>query len=371
MPPAPLHLIRPEVRAERAYLVPTEAGAPAKLDQNESPFDLPAPVKRALAGAFAEEDWNRYPDDRPHRLVAALTARYGLPEGSVVVGRGSNELTHSLGLCFFGRGVPVVLPRPMFALFASVARMHAAEIVPVDPRPDLSHDADAIAEAARHSNAALTIVTTPNNPTGQGIPFEGVERIVEAAPGFVLVDEAYAEFVEGPTALDLLGRHPNLLVMRTFSKAMALAGLRLGVLMGAPEVVAEIEKARLPFLVDRLSERVALEVLAHPEWAAEHARALKAERARMERATAAMEGAEVIPGVANFFLLRTPLAPKDLVARLAAGGVRVRDVSMYPGLGGADGKPGWVRVSAGAPAENRAFEAALHAVLADAGVAAG
>jgi histidinol-phosphate aminotransferase len=369
MPSAPLHLIRPEVRAEHAYVVRTEADAPAKLDQNESPFDLPEPAKRALVEAFVEEDWNRYPDDRPHRLIAALTERYGLPEGSVIVGRGSNELTHSLGLCLMGRAT-VVLPRPMFALFASVARMHAAEVVPVDPGAGLAHDAGAIAEAARRSGAALTIVTTPNNPTGQALPFEGVRRIVEEAPGFVLVDEAYHEFVEGPTALDLLAEHPNLLVMRTFSKALALAGLRLGVLVGAPEVMAEIEKARLPFLVDRLSERVALEVLAHPEWVEEGVRALKAERARMEAAAAAVDGAEVIPGAANFFLLRTPLAPAALVGRLAAEGVRVRDVSGYPELRGDAGKPGWVRVSVGSPAENRAFEVALQAVLAAAGVPA-
>ena len=370
MPAAPLHLIRPEVRAERPYIVSTEADVPAKLDQNESPFDLGEPLKRALVEAFVEEDWNRYPADRPHRLIAALTARYGLPEGSVIVGRGSNELTQTIGLCFISRGTPVVLPRPMFALFASVARMHAAEIVAVDPRPDLSHDADGILEAARRSGAALTIVTTPNNPTGQGLPFEGVRRIVEGAPGFVLVDEAYHEFVEGPTALDLLARHPNVLVLRTFSKAMALAGLRLGVLVGAPEVIREVEKARLPFLVDRLSERVALEVLARPEAVAERVRLLRDERARMERATAALDGAEVVSGTANFFLLRTPLAPADLIARLAAEGVRLRDVSMYPLLGGDGEKPGWVRVSVGAPAENRAYEAALQAVLAATGVPA-
>ncbi|HLT46251.1 MAG TPA: aminotransferase class I/II-fold pyridoxal phosphate-dependent enzyme [Rubricoccaceae bacterium] len=369
--PAPLHLIRPEVRAERAYRVPTDAEAAAKLDQNESPFDLPEALKRTLVEGFAATEWNRYPDDRPHRLIAALAERLGLPTESVIVGRGSNELTHTVGLCLLGRGTPVVLPHPMFALFASVARMHAAEIVGVAPEADLSHDAEAILAAARRADAALTIVTSPNNPTGRVIPFEGLEALAAGAPGFVLFDEAYHEFVEGPTAADLLRRHPNVLVMRTFSKAMGLAGLRLGLLLGAPEVIQEIEKARLPFLVDRLSERAALEVLAHPEWVAERVATLKAERARMERAASAMEGVEVIPGAANFFLMRTPLAPADLVGGLAARSVRVRDVSAYPGLGGDGAAPGWVRVSVGAPAENRAFEVALQHVLSAAGVPAG
>jgi histidinol-phosphate aminotransferase len=368
---APLDLLRAEVRNERPYRVPTDADAEAKLDQNESPFDLPTPLKRALVEGFVGVEWNRYPDDRPHLLIAALAEQLGLPKEGVIVGRGSNELTYTVGLALLDRGTPVVLPYPMFALFASVARMYGAAIAGVPPEPDLSHDPDAILAAAQRHGAPLTVVTSPNNPTGQAIPFEGLERIAAGAPGFVLVDEAYHEFVEGPTALDLLRRHANVLVMRTFSKAMGLAGLRLGLLLGAPEAIQEIEKARLPFLVDRLSERVALEVLAHPEWVAERVAALKAERARLERAAAAMEGVEVSPGTANFFLLRTPLAPSELVAQLSARSVRVRDVSGYPALGGDGGRPGWVRVSVGSPAENRAFEVALQAVLAPAGVPAG
>ena len=371
MPTAPLHLIRSEVRAERAYRVPTEVGVPAKLDQNESPFDLPDALKRSLVEAFVAEDWNRYPDDRPHRLIAALAERWGHPADGLIVGRGSNELTHALGLCLYRRGTPVVLPHPMFALFGSVARMHGAEIVGVAPRPDLTHDPDEILEAARRHEAVLTIVTTPNNPTGQTIPFDGLERLAEGAPGFVLIDEAYHEFVDGPSALSRVAAYPNVLVMRTFSKALALAGLRIGVLAGAPPVVAELEKARLPFLVDRFSERVALEALAHPDWIVEQVRQLKAERARMEAATEALEGTEVVPGAANFFLLRTPLEAPALVARLAAEGVRVRDVSGYPSLSGGGERPGWVRVSVGTPAENRAFEAALQGVLAAAGVPTG
>ncbi|MDX1419981.1 MAG: aminotransferase class I/II-fold pyridoxal phosphate-dependent enzyme [Rubricoccaceae bacterium] len=369
--PAPLHLIRPEVRGERAYRVPTDVDAGAKLDQNELPFDLPEALKQTLAEGFAATAWNRYPDDRPHRLIAALAERLGLPTESVIVGRGSNELTHTLGLCLLGRGVPVVLPHPMFALFGSVARMHGAAVVPVDPEPDLSHDPDAILAAAQRSEAALTIVTTPNNPTGQAIPFEGLARLAAGAPGFVLIDEAYHEFVEGPTAVELLPRHPNVLVMRTFSKALGLAGLRLGVLLGAPEVIQEIEKARLPFLVDRLAEEAALAVLARPEGVEEHVAALRRARAQMERAAAALEGVEVRPGTANFFLMRTPLAPADLIRRLSVRGVRIRDVSGYPALRGDEATPGWSRVSVGTEAENRAFEVALERVLADASVPTG
>ncbi|NNF58496.1 MAG: histidinol-phosphate transaminase [Rhodothermaceae bacterium] len=363
MPDAPLHLIRPEVRAERAYRVPTEADAPAKLDQNESPFDVPKALKQAVAARFCASDWNRYPDDRPHRLIAALADRLGHPVEGIIVGRGSNEITHTLGLCFLGHGVPVVLPHPMFALYASVARMHGARIVSVDPESDFSHDPAAILAAAQESSAALIIVTTPNNPTGQVLSFEGIERLVAEAPGAVLVDEAYHEFVPGASAVDLLAQYPNLLVMRTFSKAMGLAGLRLGILLGDPALIQEIEKARLPFLVDRFSEAVALVLLERPELVTERVAVLTAERKRVRHALAEMDGIETLPGDANFFLMRTPLACSVLRERLAEQGVRIRDVSGYPALAATEEQPGWVRVSVGTPAENQAFLVAVQQVL--------
>lgn len=365
MADAPLHLIRAAVRAEHAYRVPTESDAPAKLDQNESPFDLPDEIKRAALEAFARTPWNRYPDDRPHRLAARLAAAAGLPREAVMVGRGSNELTHTLGLAFLAPGTPVVLPSPMFALYASVARMHEARIVDVPAGERFAHDADAILEAARAAGAPLTVVTTPNNPTGQTIPYEDLQRLAAGVPGFLLIDEAYHEFLTGPTALDLLAEHSNVLVMRTFSKAMGLAGLRLGYLAGHPDVVQTLERARLPFLVDRLSEEVALAVLDRPDLLADRVATLLAERERLLDRCAAL-GVETIPSAANFFLARTPLPVPELRSRLAAEGVLIRDVTGYPALAPREGRSGWVRISVGTPDENRRLEAALEAALAPA-----
>lgn len=369
MPTPPIDLVRPAIRAEAAYRVPTTVEAAAKLDQNESPYDLPDGLKRAALDHFAEAPWNRYPDDRPHRLIAALEARDGLPEGSVIVGRGSNELAQTLALCFLERGTPVVLPSPMFALYASVARMHGADIVDVPAGPDLRHDADAILEAARRTSAPLTVVTTPNNPTGQAIAHADLERLAAGVPGVLVVDEAYHEFLDGPTATDLLAEHANVLVLRTFSKALGLAGVRLGVMAGHPALVAEIEKSRVPFLVDRLGEAIGLAALDHADLVAERVAEMKAERARLEAWAGRLEGVEVLPGAANFFLFRTPLAAPDLIARMAERGVLVRNVTGYPALAGRDGRPGWARASVGTAGENRAFQDALAAVLEAEGVA--
>lgn len=361
---APIDLIRPEIRAETAYRVPTTIEADAKVDQNESPYDLPDEIKRAALDAFAATPWNRYPDDRPHRLIAAIEDREGLPAGSVIVGRGSNELTHTLGLCFLDAGTPVVLPSPMFSLYASVARMHGARIVDVPARADLTHDADAILSAAQQAQAPLTIVTTPNNPTGQIVSHADLERLAAGVPGVLVIDEAYHEFLEGPTATDLVRAHANVLVMRTFSKAFGLAGVRLGVLMGHPDLIREIEKSRLPFLVGRLGEAIGLEILARPSLVSERVAELKAERAALEGWLTGLDGVEVLTGSANFFLLRTPLDAPDLQRQLADRGVLVRNVTGYPALAARDGCPGWVRVSVGAPDENRQIRAALADVLA-------
>jgi histidinol-phosphate aminotransferase len=361
---SPVDLVRPEIRAERAYRVPTTIEAAAKVDQNESPYDLPADIKQRALAAFGASPWNRYPDDRPHRLVRAIEAREGLPEGSVIVGRGSNELSHTLALCFLERGTPVVLPSPMFALYASVARMHGADVIDVPAGLDLRHGADAILDAAREANAPLTIVTTPNNPTGQTLAHGDLLRLAAGVPGILVIDEAYHEFLDGPTATDVLRAHDNALILRTFSKAFGLAGVRLGVMMGRPELIAELEKSRLPFLVGRLGEEIGLAILDRPDLVAERVAVLKAERATLEAALGAHEGVEVLPGVANFFLVRTPLSPADLQRRMAERGVLIRDVSGYGALSGRDGTPGWVRVSVGAPEENAATLRAFSEVIA-------
>ena len=367
---SPIDRVRPEVRAERAYRVPTTTDTEAKVDQNESPFGLPDEVVEAAIDAARQAPWNRYPDDRPHQLVAALAERLGLARESIIVGHGSNEIAHTVGLCFLGRDVPVVLPHPMFALYGSVARMHGARVVEVDPGDRFAHDADAILKAAAEADAALTIVTTPNNPTGQSIPHADLVRLAEGVPGVLLVDEAYYEFVTGPTALDLVKRFDNVLVMRTFSKAMGMAGVRLGLLLGAPDLVQEIEKARVPFLVDRWGEALGLAMLDRADLVADRVRQLVVGRDALFAWVSGLEGVEAIPSDANFFLFRTPLAAAALREKMASRGVLIRDVSGYPALAARDGKPGWTRVSVGTDAENTAFREALGAVLQAEGIAA-
>lgn len=357
-----MEFVRRAVREEAVYRVPTSEDV-AKLDQNESPFDLPDSLKEAALRTFREVHWNRYPNDQPNRLITSLSEHLGVKEEAIMVGHGSNQIVHALGLSFLERGVPVVLPSPMFALFASVARMHEATIVDVPAGEGFKHDPEDITRAAIESQAPLVIVTTPNNPTGQTLPVDGLRRMAREVPGLLVIDEAYHEFLQGPTALDLLAEFRNVLVLRTFSKAMGLAGLRLGYLVGDPGLIGEIQKAQLPFQVDRLSEAIALVALVEDSFIQTRVAEMISERERVEEAAASLSSVEVIPGTANFFLLRTPVPVQPLVATLADLGIRIRDVSGYKQLAAGEGREGWSRVSIGTPEENNAFLASLERIV--------
>lgn len=352
-----LRTIRPAVRAERPYIVGgTET--PVKLNQNESPFDLPEDLKRHLLDEFSAVAFNRYPTEQPDRLRHALAESLDYDPDGLLIGNGSNELTYTLGLVLIAPGTPVVLPRPMFSLYEKVVRLYDGALTPVPPRADLSFDADALLAAVRDVRPALVVLTTPNNPTALAMPLAEIEAIVaEAAPGVVVVDEAYVEFNEEGRARPLLAQYPNLLILRTFSKAFGLAGLRLGYLMGHPGVIRTFGKSRLPFMVDRFAEMTACALLACPDLIRERVAAMIASRKELETALAAMEGVETVPSQTNFLLFRTPLEPTVVMARLAKDGVLVRNMGGYPELAG------YLRVNAGTAAENKAFRAALESAL--------
>ena len=352
-----LQRIRPAVRDRSEYVVDMPSGIDVKLNQNESPFDLPDELKQELLDVYEQVEVNRYPTEQPERLRRALAEHDGVEPQQIIVGNGSNELTYTFGLAFLDPGAPVVLPRPMFSLYDKVARLQDADLTSVPPRDDLGFDAEALATAVAETEAALTVLATPNNPTGLAMTLDEIERVVAASPGFVVVDEAYVEFNPEGTAAELLDRHPNVIVLRTLSKAFGLAGIRLGYLIAHPAVVQELMKARLPFMVDRFAEQTALAVLNRSGLIEDRAQRMQASIRDLTDALQAMEGVEVVPSQANFVIFTTSLPADVLQDRLADRGVLVRNMGGYPEL------EGYLRVSAGTEAENNAFLGALEKSL--------
>jgi len=352
-----LSLIRPSVRAEHAYIVGAPSHTEVKLNQNESPYDLPIELKRQLADEFLSIEANRYPPEQPNRLRNALAERDGVDPEGIIVGNGSNELTYTFGMAFIEPGTPVVMPRPMFSLYEKVARICEADLTPVPPREDLTFDAEAIETAVADTEAAITVLTTPNNPTGLAMPMDEIERIAVASPGVVVIDEAYVEFNPVGSATALLETYPNIIILRTLSKGMGLAGVRLGYMIARPELAHEIMKSRLPFMIDRFSEEIALALLKRPELLRERVSLLQRSTQHLIHELGEMSDVEVVPSDANFCIFRTERDADAVQADMSTEGVLVRNMGGYPEL------PGYLRVSAGTEAENKAFLAALERAL--------
>ena len=364
----PLRHVKPAVRGIAAYTLALRE-APVKINQNENPWDLDDAVKRRVIETALARPWSRYPDFDPKELLAALARFSGWREDGVLAGNGSNELIEALLLVTVGAGTRVVIPAPTFTLYALMTTILGGEPVRVplrpasaDPAAGLAYDVEAISAARRESNASVTIVCSPNNPTGNALALAEVERLCDESDSLVVIDEAYHEF-SGETVVPLLARHPNLVVLRTFSKAMALAGLRVGYLLASPELVREINKARLPYNLNFFSQAAAIAALEEKEALEASVARLVRERERVLAVLASMPGVRAWPSRANFFVLELleGTDPKAVFSSMLRRGVLVRDVTSYPMLGRC------LRVSVGSEAENEAFLGALGTALGEAG----
>ena len=354
---AALSSIRDSVRDAHPYHVGTPPGMRAKLNQNESPFDLPEDLKGELASALVATPLNRYPGEWPEELRAALATHLPWKADGILVGNGSNDLMYTVAAATVAPGVPVVLPDPLFSLYGKIARTNGGAVTTIGPRADLAFDIDALVEAIGRENPRLVVLATPNNPTGLALSLPEVLTVAAATRGVILVDEAYVDFSDVPSALSVLERYPNMLLLRTFSKAFGLAGLRLGYLAGHPAVIGELRKARYPFAVDRLSEMAALALLRRPELVAERIAAIRRETARLHNHLAAMEDVTALRPRANFVVFRPAAGAKLVQDRLAKRGVSVRNMGGYAAL------RGYLRVTAGTERENNIFLEELQSAL--------
>lgn len=347
--------IRESVRVLGTYTL-RRREVPIKLNQNESPLDLPAALKAEVVARVEGMAWNRYPDFHPEDVLAALGARHGLPPEGVLIGNGSNELLQAIFQAIAGPGVRVALPVPTFTLYASMVRANGAEVeeVPLDAAT-LGYDVAALERIAAQGEAHL-LICNPNNPTGAALAAAQIEALARATPRLVIVDEAYVHFAAAEVSSEgLLGRCPNVILLRTLSKALGLAGVRFGYAAGHPAIMEEIGKLKLPYNVGHFGLEVVRATLRDMSWLAPQVALLRAERDRVAAGLGAL-GLEVFSGQANFTLVRC----RDHVALfegLLAAGILVRDVSHYPLLARC------LRITVGTPAENDAVLAAAARVL--------
>ena len=346
--------VRSEIQKQHPYKVRVPPGRiTVKLNQNESPFDLPDELREAVVAAWRELAFNRYPSEQPNDLAKAIADHIGWDERGIIIGNGSNELTYTLGLTFIASGSRVVLPRPMFSFYDRVVGVYGGEIISVAPHDTLQFDIEGILDAIHRTMPSMVVITTPNNPTGLVVAPEEIKKVAEATQGLVLIDEAYVEFAEVPSILPVLKDHPNVILLRTFSKAFGLAGLRLGYLIGEPKLMSEVMKARPPFMIDRFSICVAKELLLHTDLIRGHIEYIRSETKSLMHSLKQIKGIRVLEGQANFVTFQVPCDSEELFRELASSGVLVRNMGGYPEL------EGFFRVSTGTAGENRAFLQAL------------
>src|SRR5262249_22285468 len=255
-----------------------------------------------------------------------------------------------------GPGSRVLLPEPTFTLYRQIVSVLGGETVPVALTPEFQFDFDAIRDRLSNERIDLIIICTPNNPTGCSASAHQIRELGHVFDGLIVVDEAYHEF-SGQSLAGLLEELPNLIVLRTFSKAMAMAGLRVGYLLSSPELAREVHKAALPYNLNFFSQTVAEVACERYEHLRPSIEAIISECHRLFDELRSIKDVEVVPTTANFMLLRTPVRPRQLFEDLLARDILVRDVSGYPMLSE------YIRISVSLPNENDQLISALSEIL--------
>jgi histidinol-phosphate aminotransferase len=348
--------VRDDLRDVTPYGAP-QLDVPIRLNTNETAEPPPAGYLEEVGRRILPLELNRYPD-RPHRqLREALAVRAGLGADRVWAANGSNEILLQLLQAYGGPDRLALSVRPGYSMYPELCRTALTPTVAfdLDDRFRLSTEV-ALATVAEH-DPDLILLPSPNNPVGTPVDRQAVRALHDASRALVIVDEAYVEFAPtGTSVVELLDELPRLAIVRTFSKAFRLAGLRLGYLFAAPWVVEDVQKVRLPYHLDAIKQVAGLVALEQEPAFLDHRERVAAERERLAAALQAIRGVEVFESAANFLLLRTSVG--DLFQRLLDRGVLVRDFSTRPRL------EGCLRVTVGTPSENDAFLVALRDALA-------
>ncbi|MCG6875826.1 MAG: histidinol-phosphate transaminase [Betaproteobacteria bacterium] len=351
----PGNLVREEILALKAYPVASASGM-IKLDAMENPYRLPEALREEVARTVSTLPINRYPDPTAPELKARLREVFDIPEAcGILLGNGSDEIIQIVIQALARPGATLLAPEPSFVMYRTNALLAGVRYVGVPLAPDFTLDLGRVLAAMREARPALVFVAYPNNPTGNLFPEDAVARIIEEAPGLVVVDEAYHVFA-GRTFMHRLREFPNLMVMRTVSK-LGLAGIRLGYAAASAEWIAEFDKVRPPYNVNMITQFVAERVLGRVAVLEKQAEAIKTERESLFGRLRDLNGVEAFPSDANFILVRVPDA--DAVS----GRLRERRVLIRNFHGSHPLLANCLRLTVGTPGENALMLDALSGSL--------
>ena len=328
--------------------------ARAYLSANENPRDVETEIRQKIISAIRKVPLNRYPDPLANDLRDMIAEANGLDRDQVLLGNGGDELLFNIALAWGGPGRKFLNLPPTFSVYAANARLTGTEVVDVPRLADYSIE-ETVLKRVGQGDIDYVIVASPNNPTGKLANEEFLAKLLDATDALVLVDEAYFEFSR-TTMRPYLAMHKNLLILRTFSKAFSLAGVRMGYILGNAEVIREFLKVRQPYSVDAVSQAIAREVFSERQKFEHGIMAIISERDRLLEELGKMPGITVYPSDSNYILFKLEGADKVWEA-LYARGILVRDFSHAPML------ENCLRVSVGTEEENDEFLAALREIV--------
>ena len=333
-------LVRPNIRSLKAYKA-KEIPCRVKLDANESPYGFT--VLRSIKT-------NRYPDPEALELRKLVARGWKVKYGNTLHGNGSDELIYYLITAFGG---PVLYPVPTFSMYGIISQaLNAKKIeVPLDENFDL--DLKKMLKVIKKDKPKLTFLSSPNNPTGNAFSVDKIEKIIRASKGLVIVDEAYQDYSAKRSFLTLFKKYKNLVTLRTLSK-IGLAGLRTGFMIADPDIVDEVNKVRLPFNLNSLSQKVAIDGLQKKKEMSSSIRSIISERKKLFKEMQKMDGIDPNPSDANFILFKAD-SSDNIYKGLLKKKVLIRDMSGTI--------KDCLRVTVGTPAENSAFLKALKQLL--------
>jgi histidinol-phosphate aminotransferase len=348
--------IRPELYHFSAYPVP-DPGHAIKLDAMENPYTWDAPLVALWLEHLRTVNLNRYPDATAQQVKQHLRSVMQVPqEMDIILGNGSDELIQMLILTLNNPGRVLLVPEPSFIMYRILAQVVGMHYIGVPLHADdFSLDMPAMLAAIKTHQPALIFLAYPNNPTGNSFNLADIENILDAAPGIVVVDEAYAPFAEN-TWMSRLHDYPNLLIMRTLSK-LGLAGLRLGLLAGHPEWLVHINKTRQPYNINTLSQISAVFALQHYALFEAQTRQIKRDRATVFNQLNQLSGIHAWPSQTNFILFRITAA-QEIFTQLKERGILIKCVQgRHPLL------ENCLQVTIGTPAENETFLQTLTSLM--------
>lgn len=339
-----MRFVKKNIRDLSAYEA-KEIPCKVKLDANESPYGFRDGIQ-----ALPRIETNRYPDPEAKDLKRVIAKDLGIRQGTILHGNGSDELIYYLITVFGG---PVLFPVPTFSMYGIISQALGEKKLPIALDKEFDLDIDSICAMMRKERPKLVFLSSPNNPTGNCFSADRILKIINAARGIVVIDEAYQPFSSTRGFIPLLRDYKNLFIMRTLSK-VGLAGLRVGFLIGDDEIMNEVNKVRLPFNLNAVSQAVAIDTLKNKKRLKSHIRSIVSERDNLFKEMQKIVAIKPYPSEANFILFRAQ-EPDKIYKGLMKKGVLIRNINSVI--------RGCLRVTVGTPYENRTFLNALERVL--------